>query len=388
MKKHLQCATLILGAGFFLISFLSISPAAVAQSPSPHFYRAGNEWIQEVSGTFSAGKVVKVKSSNGAIRIVGAQQNNITYTIREHVRAGTEGRARRELSHMKFTTYSAGDTVILQADCEGSNQGSIDFDIQVPAQTSLVRLETDGGTVSANGLTGRVEAKTGAGSIQLDRISGIIAVSSGGGNIDIGKVGSDVQASTGGGSIRLVSAAGHVTAKSGGGNLNIGWAKLMTLQTGGGSIQVTKCDGKIKAETAGGNIELNDIADTAEIETGGGSIHIGPVQGGVRAETGAGTIMARLASGGVPFTASKLETKMGDIVVYVPESLGVNVHATVEAARSYGIHSDFDELKISSPSGSIGPREYYAEGSLNGGGPILHVHTTAGNIEIKRQVRQ
>jgi hypothetical protein len=178
-----------------------------------------------------------------------------------------------------------------------------------------------------------------------------------------------------------------VTAKSGGGNLNIGWAKVMTLQTGGGSIQVNKCDGKVKAETAGGNIELNDIAGAAEIETGGGSIHIGPVRGGVRAETSAGGIMAKLASGGAPFTDSKLETQMGDIVVYVPEGLGVNVRAAVEAARSYGIHSDFGELKITRPAG-IGPREFYAEGSLNGGGPLLHVHTTAGNIEIKREAKR
>src|ERR1700727_439317 len=161
MKKHLQRAMLILAAGFLSISFLSISPAAVAQSPSPHFYRSGNEWIQEVSGTFSAGKIVKVKSSNGAIRIVGAQQNNITYTIREHVRA-----------------------------------------------------VTDGGTVAANDLAGKVEAKTGAGAIQLDRISGMIVVSSGGGNIEIGKVGSDVHASTGGGRIRWASAAGDGRATS------------------------------------------------------------------------------------------------------------------------------------------------------------------------------
>ena len=76
---------------------------------------------------------------------------------------------------MKFTTYSSGDTVVLQADCEGSKQGSIDFDIQVPGQTQLVRLETEGGSVAANNLSGRVEAKTGGGGIQLDRISGIIA---------------------------------------------------------------------------------------------------------------------------------------------------------------------------------------------------------------------
>lgn len=375
MKRHLQFVTL----------FFAASLAAFAQSPTPRLYHAGSEWIQEVSGAFSAGKIVKVKSSAGSIRIQGAQQNNITYTIREHVWALTEDGAHRELGRMKFTTYSSGDgTVILRADCEGSNRGSIDFDIQVPLQTQLVKLETDGGSVMAKNLGGRVEANTGAGGIQLDQISGVISVTSGGGNIEIGKVGSDVLAKTGGGSIRLVSAAGHVTATSGGGNLNIGWAKLMTLQTEAGSIRVNKCDGQVKANTGGGNIELNEIAGAAQIETGGGSIHIGPVSGGVRALTGGGTIMAKLATGGVQFTDSKLETQVGDIVVYVPDGLGVSIHAAVEVSRGYGIRSDFGELKISSPR-NIGPREVYADGSLNGGGPVLHVHTTNGNIEFKRE---
>jgi hypothetical protein len=379
MKRALQFATLFFAAGFL------VSQTAFAQSPTPRLYHSGSEWVEEVSGTFSAGKIVKVKSSAGSIRIQGAQQNNITYTIREHVRAVTEDGARRELGRLKFTTYSSGDTVVLRADCEGSNRGSIDFEIQVPMQTQLVKLETDGGSVMAKNLAGRVEANTGAGGIQLDQISGVISVVSGGGNIEIGKVGSDVQASTGGGSIRLVSAAGHVTATSGGGNLSIGWAKLMTLRTEAGSIRVNKCDGQIKANTGGGNIELNEIAGTAQIETGGGSIHIGPISGGVRALTGGGTIMAKLATGGVQFTDSKLETQVGDIVVYVPEGLGVNIHAAVEVARGYGIRSDFGELKISSPR-NIGPREVYADGSLNGGGPVLHVHTTTGNIEFKREV--
>jgi len=378
MKRPLQLAAWILAATF----------AAAAQSPTPRLYRGSNsgEWIQEVSGAFSAGKYVRVKSSSGAIRIQGAQQNNITYTIREHVRAANEEGARRELAHMKFTTYSSGETVILRADCEGSNRGSIDFDIQAPAQTQQVRLETEGGAVTATNLSGRVEANTGGGAIQLDQITGVVVASSGGGNIEIGKVGSDVQASTGGGNIRLLSAAGHVSAKSGGGNLNIGWAKVMTLSTGGGSISVTKCDGQVKAETGGGNIDIKDIAGSAQIETGGGSIHFGPIKGGVRAETGAGGIIARLAPGG-EFTDSRLETSVGDIVVYVPEGLGVNVRAAVEVARGYGIRSDFGEIRISNPQG-LGPREVYAEGSLNGGGPLLHVHTTTGNIEIKREAKR
>src|SRR5579884_4039032 len=137
MKRNFQLAILILMAGILL------SPAAIAQSNSPRLYRSGSEWIQEVSGNFTAGRTVRVKSSSGSIRIQGAQQNNITYTIREHVRAATEEGARRELARMKFTTYSSGETVILRADCEGSNRGYIDFDVQIPGQTQLVKLETN-----------------------------------------------------------------------------------------------------------------------------------------------------------------------------------------------------------------------------------------------------
>jgi DUF4097 and DUF4098 domain-containing protein YvlB len=380
MKRNFQLATLILTAGILL------SQAAVAQSNGPRLYRSGNEWIQEVSGNFTAGRTVRVKSSSGSIRIQGAQQNNITYTIREHVRAATQEGARRELARMKFTTYSSGETVILRADCEGSNRGYIDFDVQIPGQTQLVKLETDGGGVTATNLGGRVEANTAGGNIHLDQITGIIAASSGGGNIEVGKAGNDVAAETGGGNIHLVSAAGHVRATSGGGNLDIGWAKMMTLRTGGGSISVTKCDGQVRAETGGGNIELKDIAGAATIETGGGSIHFGPIKGGVQAETSAGTIIARLAPGGT-FTDSRIETSVGDITVIVPEGMGINVRAAVEVARGYGIRSDFGELKITNRQ-NFGPREFYAEGSLGGGGPLLHVHTTAGNIEFKREARK
>src|SRR5256885_719806 len=86
MKKHLQLATVILAAGFL--------SAAAAQSPSPRLYRAqGNEWIQKFSGTFPAGKTVRVKSRSGSIHIRGAQQSNVPYTIREHVHAASEMRA-------------------------------------------------------------------------------------------------------------------------------------------------------------------------------------------------------------------------------------------------------------------------------------------------------
>lgn len=381
MSKRFQLATL----------FLAANLAAVAQTPnSPtsnsRVYRQGSEWIQEITGTLPASKLVRVKSSAGSIRVQGGQQGAVVYTIREHVYAGSEESARREFSRLKFTTLSSGETV-LRAECEGSNHGYIDFDVQVPSRTPVVKLETEGGSVTAKNVSGRVDASTGGGSIQLDQIGGVISVSSGGGNIDIGRVGGDVRVDTGGGNIHIDSAAGRIVAKSGGGNLKIGAGKMMNLQTAGGWIQVFKCDGPIKAETGGGNIDLNEVLGAAQIESGGGGIKVGPVSGGIRAETGSGPIIATLARGVSPFTDSRLETSVGDIIVYVPDGLGVTVRADVDVVRGEGIRSDFPELKITNSS-NVGPREAYAEGSLNGGGPLLHVHTSTGNIVIRRKGKE
>jgi hypothetical protein len=377
MNKHLQLATLVLTAGL----------AAAAQTSDTRMYRvSGNEWIQEVHGTLSAAKTLKVISTAGAIRIQGGQQNNITYIAREHVRAGSEEAARRALSGLKFSVGS-GEFAWLKAECDGSNRRFTDFEIQAPAQTAMLKLETEGGAVAVNNISGKVIANTGGGEIKLDQVGGAITASSGGGNIEIGKVGSDVKAETGGGSIHIDSAGGTIAAKSGGGNLRIGNGKVMWLETGGGRIQVAKCEGKIKAESGGGGIELSDVLGPAEIQTGGGGIKVGPIIGGIRAETGSGPIYATLARGGIAFTDSRLETSVGDIVVYVPDGLAITIRAAVEAARGQGIQSDFSEIKVHG-SGQYGPREFYAEGSLNGGGPVLHVHTSTGNIAIKRKGKE
>src|SRR5215472_383600 len=372
MKTHFQLATLIFAA----------SLAAVAQNADTRLYRSGNEWIQEIHGAMPAAKMLKVRSSAGAIRVEGAQQNNITYIIREHVRAGSEEATRREIARLKFSTAS-GEVAWLRAECEGSNHGYIDFQIQVPAQTAVLKLETEGGAVTAKNVSGRVEANTGGGGIELDQVGGAISVASGGGDIYIGKAGADVMAETGGGNVRIDSAAGKIIAKSGGGNLRIGSGKLMTLETGGGWITVAKCLGWIKASTGGGNIELNEILGTAQIGTGGGSIKVGPISGGLRAETGSGPIIATLARGNATFVDSRLETSVGDITVLIPHDLPISVRANVEVARREGIRSDFSEIPVTR-SGDLGPREAYAEGKLNGGGPLLHIHTATGTIVIKR----
>lgn len=373
MKQQIQLAALLLAAGL----------AAVAQE-SKILRTSNGEFVEEITGTLTPSRTVKVKTTSGPIHLTGSQQRNITYTVSKHVRAASLDAARREFARLRFTVITSGDMAVIRGECEGESRGYVGFDVTVPAQTVLAKLETSGGTISARNITGRVEAVTGGESIQLDQIGGSIYASSGGGNIEIGKIGGDVRVETGGGSIQVVSAGGHVMASSGGGAVVVGAAKSMKLETGAGPIKVNRCSGEMKASTGGGAIEVNDVDGPAQFESGGGPIHVGPIRGGLRVDTGSGPIIADLAKGAV-FTDSRLETSAGDITVYIPDDLGVTIRATVEVARGQGIRSDFDSLKITSGREQWGPREVYAEGALNGGGPILHVHTTSGTIEIKRK---
>lgn len=376
MNKHTQIATLFLAAA---------SLAAVAQDSGSHVYRANGAWIEEVKGTLPAGRTVKVRTTAGPIRLAGAQQDSITYTVRKYVRAASEEAARREFATLRFTASNSGDVALFRGECGA--KGYVGFDLNVPPQTSFVRLDTKGGTISAKNVAGRVEAVTGGESIQLDDIGGSAFASSGGGDIDIGRVGGDVKVETGGGNIHIGSAAGRIIASSGGGTLVIGAGKGMSLETGGGAIKVNKCSGEIKASTGGGSIDLSDIDGPAQVDSGGGSIRVGPVRGGLHVNTDSGPIVVDLAESRGIFSESRLETSAGDIVVYIPQDLPVTIRAAIEVARGFGIQSDFPDVKVTTGNQQWGPREQFAEGALNGGGPILHVHTRNGTIELKRKAK-
>jgi hypothetical protein len=73
---------------------------------------------------------------------------------------------------------------------------------------------------------------------------------------------------------------------------------------------------------------------------------------------------------------SYLSTGNGDITVLIPSNLSV----TVQAQDNQRIVSEFRELAIRRQ----GPR-VIAEGSLNGGGPLLQISGLGGTIFLKRQ---
>jgi len=181
-----------------------------------------------------------------------------------------------------------------------------------------------------------------------------------------------------------------------------GSAQAVSAQTGGGGIEVQKCGGELHVSTGGGSIEVGDVNGLAVLETGGGSIHLTSAQGPVTASTGGGSIAlyklmqgARAETGAGGITAeflgagsdSSLQTSAGDVVVYLSPQVKMTVHAFIQMAGGHKIRSDFNELKISTEGSDWGPHNVYAEGNINGGGPMLKVRTVSGNIEFRRASR-
>jgi hypothetical protein len=382
---------------------LLLASAALAQQS--RIYRDGGAWVQEITGSLPAARSLQVSAQSASVEVQGGAQQAVSYVVRERVYTDSEQSARRQLQQYRFIVSEVGGMAVLQGQHLGGapRRFSVDFSLQVPQALQSAKIQTDGGNVGVKNIAGRVEASTGGGSMQLDAIGGDVNASTGGGTINVGTAGGDLRLETGGGSIQVASAKGKITAQSGGGSVVVlDGLQGAFLETGGGSIQVKHCQGKVKASTGGGSIDLGQIDGPAEMDTGGGSIHLalasGPVRAesgggsielmnlsqGARAETGGGGITAQFVAARGGFSNSALETPSGDITVYLAPNLPVTIHAAVDMGSGHKIQSDFPEIKVVSEGGEWGPKRITAEGSLNGGGPLLKVHTSSGDIRLLR----
>lgn len=402
MKRPLQFAGLAALTVLLALVFLVESRAQ-----DTHMSREGGAWGQQFTGSLSGCKNLHIKVDTGSVVVRGGQQQGINYVARIRFADSSEQEARRQSEQYKVTSYVRGDTGWIVGEWEGGRHPrhmSSEFSIMVPRDMALVKVETDGGNVDASGVSGRVEAESGGGNVRLDDIGNGANAETGGGSIDVGTISGDIGVHTGGGSIVVHQANGKVVAETGGGSVEILSSALgASVETGGGSIEVRHSGGRVKVETGGGTIDLGDIGGPADIDTGGGNIRLASARGHVHAETGgggielngvpsatastgAGAITVKLMNTGGERHDSELETSAGDITVYIAPDVALDVRASVDLANGHRITSEFPDIHVRS-TGDWGAKTLSAEGKLNGGGPVLKVRTTTGDICFRRAGR-
>jgi len=179
-------------------------------------------------------------------------------------------------------------------------------------------------------------SKTGSGAHLIEGLRGTVTASSGSGAIHIRDAGGDVRASAGSGSILAEMVGGSFTGRTGSGGIDVS-------QTGNGPVDASASSG---------------------------SIHLTGVRGSLHASTSSGTLRVQ----GEQTSDWRLSTSSGSVTI---ELAG-------KPAFSLDAHSSSGRIDTQYPvtvSGTIGRREL--RGSVNGGGPLLHVRTSSGGIRIR-----
>jgi len=178
-------------------------------------------------------------------------------------------------------------------------------------------------------------------------------IATSGGDVTVSQVSGKAQAETSGGDIILEKLSGE-----------------MLFETSGGDIRATGMTGNFKGTTSGGNIVVTKVSGNIGVETSGGDIQISGVEGRVQAETSGGDIRIALAGSNKGIVA---ETSGGDIDVMTAST----IQADLDASTSGG--SVVCSLPITM-AGEID--ESRVRGTLNGGGELIRVRTSGGDIRI------
>ena len=164
-----------------------------------------------------------------------------------------------------------------------------------------------------------VDLETKGGSIQVNDLTGTVKVSTAGGSLKFGNIVGPVNGRTSGGSITLDGGEGRVT-----------------LRTSGGSINVGDVMGDLDLHTSGGSINIGMVEGNIEANTSGGAIHIEEAHGAIDASTSGGSITAYISQ--QPQADSQLQTSAGTITVYLAENLRLDLKARTNVGS---VKSDF-----------------------------------------------
>ena len=429
-----------LGMMALCCAWISVAETGTAQETT--FMRDGTGYVERTEYRFPVEPRGTLTADNAfaSIEISSWPKDEVSVTIEKRSKSGREDRARRALDDIEVTTEQSGADVRISVDgsnAQRRNGVAVKITAQVPDSYNL-DLQSSGGDIEVDDLRGDVRARTSGGDVVMGNIresavdvrtsGGDIRLESGdvdtkmtssggdvqiehargrtkartsGGDIRIEHAEGEVEVRTSGGDIQIENTAGALTAASSGGDIQIEHALgKLSIETSGGDIQIEHAMEGVNAESSGGDIAIENARGAVEVESSGGDIDIENADGGVSARTSGGDINVGLA-GTDPSTnrGSHLESTGGEVTVYLPEDLAATIDAQVRIGTSgrwkrgdYRVYPEFD-LSEENNAGSRNPTWAWVSaqsgsarvrGDINGGGDLIRIETTNGNIKIRK----
>jgi hypothetical protein len=304
---------------------------------------------EQTNKTFSvaSGGTLVVEVDAGSIDVTTNSTDAVAVNVWRKVTRSSAEKEQAYLSENPVVFVQEGNTVTVRCRPNAQetshwfggfgNRNEAKYTIQVPARFNA-RLNTSGGGIAANDVTGEVKADTSGGGLKFARLHGPLNGDTSGGGIRV----SDCD-----GTIKIHTSGGGIEATGGSGSLDGG--------SSGGAITVKNFKGPVSVHTSGGGITIENVAGKVNGGTSGGSIHavlLSPLPGDVALSTSGGSVTVK-----VPADAAfnlDAETSAGGVSCDLP----VTVQGKLESSRM--------------------------KGPVNGGGPVVRLGTSGGGIHVQK----
>jgi hypothetical protein len=216
----------------------------------------------------------------------------------------------------------------------------------------------------------------------------------GGGKLDVSNLASvEVMGVSGDTSVKRI--AGLVTLNHRSGSLAIDGAGSLKLTTRGGDTKVEHIDGVVTIQAYGGEISLADITGPAEIEARNTDVRMESLKM-LKAP-----LRLDLTNGSAKIAGLRTEARI--------EGRDTEIDVAFDAAAPVTIYNTSDDISITPPSGGYAldavategkitlgdgtlksdgnDTEQRANGPVRGGGPLLSVRATRGDINVRAATR-
>jgi hypothetical protein len=320
-------------AASLAVALFALTLPAAAQGPEGAFERT-----LKVSGAVD----LDVGSGSGSIRVEPGAAGSVRVAARikpgNSWLAGGDVEKRIRQIEQNPPIEQQGNVIRIGrfADDDLSRNISISYEVTAPADTKLT-AHAGSGNIVVGAIGGPAIVKSGSGSVTVGRVGGAVVASTGSGSIKVEGAAS-LDASTGSGAISAAAVAGSTKASSGSGSITV-------AQAGKGDVSVS---------ASSGSIRLTGVDGAAKVNSSSGSI----------------TVEGRPAG---PWTIS---ASSGGITLTLPPDAAFDLDARSSSGNIESVHP-----VTMTVTGKVDKR--HVEGKVRGGGPLVQVHCSSGDIRIR-----
>ncbi|MBN2013096.1 DUF4097 family beta strand repeat protein [candidate division KSB1 bacterium] len=394
---------------------------------SQELHKEGRYFVAEIDKSFDVkpGGSLVMQDINGDVDVMTWSNNTVQVHEIRKMDVYTQTEAEAVLKDVESAYVQRGNIIEISGPNVSRSYISSRFTIKVPVKFDI-KINTRGGDITVANLAGKVDLNTSGGDIKITNIDGIVNAKTSGGDVEVIKTKQQVNVKTSGGDVTIRDVDGPIDAKTSGGNISVtnnkAYVKAYTsggdvnltnvgaevdAHTSGGDIEVMGSQGSISVSTSGGDVRLQNIGGNVSAHTSGGDIEAMNVMMGIEAATSGGDLVLHQIQGFIEGSTSggdveaemtltdfskdhhvDLRSSGGDIELTIPAKLPATISAEIYISRSdyrddFDITSDFDLTKESITEG----RDIIikANSKINGGGDLINLKTSSGNIVIKKK---